>query len=101
MLTPSNDDEIYISFAIISGSYMCDASQLPPDRLVLSITSMVAVFSAGEEVAISYLSISTSHEKFFGFNLGFWTSDSTTSLSCHTATSLGLNNMPGIEDRQK
>ena len=32
---------IYICFPIISGSGMCDASQLPPDRLVLSITSMV------------------------------------------------------------
>ena len=31
----------YICFAIISGSGMCDASQFPPDRLVLSITSMV------------------------------------------------------------
>ena len=27
--------------AIISGSGMCDAGQLPPDTLVLSITSMV------------------------------------------------------------
>ena len=32
---------IYICFAIISGSGMCDTSQLPPDRLVLSITSVV------------------------------------------------------------
>ena len=29
---------MYICFAIVSGSGMCDASQLPPDRLVLSIT---------------------------------------------------------------
>ena len=30
----------YMCLAIISGSGMCDASQLPPDRLVLSITSV-------------------------------------------------------------
>ena len=34
-----NTNNVYICFAIISGSGMCDARQLPPDRLVLSITS--------------------------------------------------------------
>ena len=37
----NNNDNIYICFANISGSGMCDASQLRPDRLVLSITSVV------------------------------------------------------------
>ena len=36
----NNNSNIYTCFAIVSGSGMCDASQLPPDRLVLSITSM-------------------------------------------------------------
>ena len=34
----NNSNNIYIFFAIISGSGMYDASQLPPDRLVLSNT---------------------------------------------------------------
>ena len=35
-LCNNDNNNIYICFAIISGSGICDASQLPPDRLVLS-----------------------------------------------------------------
>ena len=37
----NNNNDLYICFAIISGSGMCGASQLPLDRLVLSITTIV------------------------------------------------------------
>ena len=37
----NTNNNIYMCFAIISGSGMCDASQLPADRLVVSIMSVV------------------------------------------------------------
>ena len=45
-----NNNYIYICFAIISGSGMCGASQLPLDRLVLSIKSMVFTVQVGSGI---------------------------------------------------
>ena len=45
---------------IISGSGMCDASQLPSDRLVLSITCKSVDAVAIQSVAIQYGQLSPS-----------------------------------------